>query len=50
MRQTTSRVELGIPLAHIDTTIPAGMTIPDYRHSRPQRTSGCRRLRGAASG
>ena len=29
MRQTTSQLELSIPLAYIETTIPAGMTITD---------------------
>ena len=50
MKQTTSQVELTIPVAYIEATIPAGMTIADYRRARPQRSSWWRRLRGGASG
>jgi hypothetical protein len=50
MRQGTSQLELSIALAYIETTIPPGMTIADYRRSRPQRTSWWHRLRGGASG
>jgi hypothetical protein len=46
VRQITPQPELSIPLAYIETTIPAGMTITDYRRSRPQRSSWWRRLRG----
>jgi hypothetical protein len=45
----TSQPELSIPLVYIETTIPAGMTIADYRRGRPQRSSWWRRLRGGAS-
>jgi hypothetical protein len=50
MRQTTSEFELSIPLAYIETTIPAGMTIADYRRSRPPRGPWWRRLRRGAAG
>jgi hypothetical protein len=50
MRQTTSRFELSVPLAYIETTIPAGMTIADYRRLRPPSSSRWRRLRRGASG
>ena len=39
MTQTTSRFELDIPLAYIETTIPPGVTIAEYRRSRPPRSS-----------
>jgi hypothetical protein len=44
MTRTTSRFELPIPLEYIETTIPAGMTIAEYRRSRPPRTSWWRSL------
>jgi hypothetical protein len=47
MRQTTSQLELSTPLAYIETTIPAGMTIADYRRSRPPDSHWWRRRRGA---
>jgi hypothetical protein len=50
MRQTTSELDLSIPLAYIETTIPAGMTIADYRRSRPQPSPWWRRLRRGAAG
>ena len=50
MRQTASRPELSIPLAYIEMTIPANMTIADYRRSRPGRSPRWRRLRRGASG
>jgi hypothetical protein len=50
MRQTTSQLELSIPLDYIETTIPAGMTIADYRRSRPPRSRLWHRLRRGASG
>jgi hypothetical protein len=39
MTHTTPRFELSVPLAYIDTTIPPGMTIDEYRRTRPQRRS-----------
>jgi hypothetical protein len=50
VRQMPSQNELSIPLAYVETTIPAGMTIADYRRARPQRASWWRRLRGGTSG
>jgi hypothetical protein len=44
VRQITSQPERGIPLAYMETTIPAGMTIADYRRARPQRSSWWRRI------
>jgi vacuolar-type H+-ATPase catalytic subunit A/Vma1 len=44
VRQVTSQAELNMPLAYIETTIPAGMTIADYRRGRPQRASWWRRI------
>jgi len=44
VRQTTSQTELSVPLAYVETTIPAGMTIADYRRARPQRSSWWRRI------
>jgi hypothetical protein len=32
---------------YLETTIPAGITIPEYRRSRPQRRRGLKRLRRA---
>jgi hypothetical protein len=37
MTHTTSGFELSVPLAYIETTIPPGMTLEEYRRSRPQR-------------
>jgi hypothetical protein len=39
MAHTTSHFELSVPLVYIETTIPSGMTIDEYRRSRPQRRS-----------
>jgi hypothetical protein len=39
MTHTTSRFELSIPLVYIETTIPSGVTIDEYRRSRPQGRS-----------
>jgi hypothetical protein len=44
MTYPTSAFELDIPLAYIETSIPEGITIPDYRRSRPRRPSLRRRL------
>jgi hypothetical protein len=32
------------PFIYIETSIPAGVTISEFRRSRPQRPSGWRRL------
>jgi hypothetical protein len=39
MTHTTSQFELSVPLLYIETTIPSGMTIDEYRRSRPRRRS-----------
>jgi hypothetical protein len=39
MPGTTSQVRANVPLAYIETTIPSGSTIGEYRCSRPQRRS-----------
>jgi hypothetical protein len=44
MMQAAIQFELPIPLDYIETTIPPGMAIAEYRRSRPQRTSWWRRL------
>jgi hypothetical protein len=44
MTYSTNAFELDIPLAYIETSIPEGITIPDYRRSRPTRPSLRRRL------
>ena len=35
--QTTTEFHLSVPLVYIETAIPAGMTIAEYRASRPRR-------------
>lgn len=45
MTHTTSQFELPIPLEYIETTIPAGMTIGEYRRSRHPRIPWWRRFR-----
>jgi len=32
---TTSEFHLNVPLSYVETTIPAGMTIAEYRARRP---------------
>jgi hypothetical protein len=44
MTYPTTDFQLDIPLAYIETSIPEGITIPDYRRSRPTRPSLRRRL------
>lgn len=44
MTHATSRFELNIPFEYIETTIPAGMTMAEYRRSRPSRASWWTRL------
>jgi hypothetical protein len=44
----TTKIELEIPLAYIESTIPAGQTISDYRRRRPQRPSRWERLKNLA--
>jgi virginiamycin B lyase len=39
MPGTTSQFKASVPLAYIETTIPSGTTIGEYRRSRPQRRS-----------
>ena len=39
MPDTTSQLKASVPLAYIETTIPSGTTIGEYRRSRPQRRS-----------
>jgi len=47
---TTSQFELSVPLNYVETTIPSGMTIDEYRRARPQRRSRRHRLWRWASG
>lgn len=39
MTYATSDFELNVPLVYMETTIPAGMTITEYRVSRPAKPS-----------
>ncbi len=39
MTYATSDFELNVPLVYMETTIPAGMTITEYRVSRPAKLS-----------
>ena len=48
MTRTTTEFELEIPLAYIESTIPAGQTISDYRRGRPHRPSRWERLKNLA--
>jgi hypothetical protein len=50
MTYTTSPFELSVPLTYLETTIPSGMTIDEYRRSRPQRGSRWHWLRRRARG
>ena len=36
---------LSTPLSYVETSIPGGMTLPQYRASRPRPTRRWRRLR-----
>ena len=39
MTYATSDFELNVPLVYMETTIPAGMTMAEYRVSRPAKPS-----------
>jgi hypothetical protein len=39
MTYATSDFELNVPLVYVETTIPVGMTISEYRGSRPPKPS-----------
>ncbi len=41
----TNDFQLSVPLVYVETTIPAGMTIAEYRASRAQPKKRFRRLR-----
>jgi hypothetical protein len=45
MANTASHFEASVSLAYIETTIPPGTTLGEYRRSRPQRRSRWHRLR-----
>jgi hypothetical protein len=45
MTNHAAQVPVDVPLVYIESTIPAGMTIADYRRSRPQRPRLVRRVR-----
>ena len=49
LTHNTSQFELSIPLDYIESTIPAGMTIAEYRASRPQRSHRFSPLRSLLS-
>jgi hypothetical protein len=44
MTQTTSQFKVPIPLDYVETTIPPGMAIAEYRRSRAPRRPRWRRL------
>jgi hypothetical protein len=46
----SGKLQLDVPLAYIETTIPAGMTIDAYRRSRPPRPRLTARVRSALAG
>jgi hypothetical protein len=48
MTHQTTRVALDVPLVYMETSIPAGLTIGDYRRSRPRRPSRWERLKRLA--
>jgi hypothetical protein len=48
MTHATTELERDLPLVYMETTIPAGQTIGDYRRSRPQRPSRWERLKRLA--
>lgn len=48
MTRATTEFELEIPLAYIESTIPAGQTVSEYRRSRPRRPSRWERLKRLA--
>ena len=50
MTTHTAGVQVEVPLVYMETTIPAGMTIADYRRSRPPRHRLARRVRCAIAG
>jgi hypothetical protein len=39
MTYATSDFELNVPLVYMETTIPVGMTMTEYRVSRPPKPS-----------
>jgi hypothetical protein len=49
MTNATTQFEQSAPLVYMETTIPAGMTIGDYRRSRPRPTRW-QRLKQLAGG
>jgi hypothetical protein len=50
MTNHTAGVPVEVPLVYMETTIPAEMTIADYRRSRPARPRLARRVRCAIPG
>jgi hypothetical protein len=50
MPNTASHFKASVPLAYIETTIPPGTMLGEYRRSRPQRRSRWHRLRRRARG
>ena len=48
MTRTTTHFELNIPFDYVETTIPAGQTVGDYRRTRPPRPSRWERLKRLA--
>jgi hypothetical protein len=49
MTHTTAALELGRSFQYLETSIPAGVTISQYRRARPRRPTRWQRLKHAAS-
>jgi hypothetical protein len=48
MTRATAPFEVGIALEYVETSIPAGVTISEYRLGRPRRPSRWERLKHLA--
>ena len=46
---TSTDLHISVPLVYVETAIPAGMTIAEYRASRPQAPRRKRRRRRSRS-
>jgi hypothetical protein len=50
MGREASPAGAGVPLVYVETTIPCGMTIDEYRRLRPHRSGRWQRLRRRVRG
>ena len=48
MTRPTDKLELEIPLVYMETSIPPGLTLAEYAHSRPRRPGRWQRLKELA--